>query len=152
MKKLLFASALMILLGFSAKSQDYKTAIGMRGGLSQGLTVKQFMGSNVAVEGIFAIFNRSMYITGLYEIHKASAFGVDRLNWYYGGGAHAGTYHYVNDNNPDIFSIGIDGILGIEYNLTEIPISISIDLKPAYNLVGWRGNTSGGALSIRYML
>jgi hypothetical protein len=48
--------------------------------------------------------------------------------------------------------IGIDGILGLEYNFVEVPINLSIDWKPSFNIVNnhdfW---ADGGALSIRYI-
>jgi hypothetical protein len=48
--------------------------------------------------------------------------------------------------------IGVDGILGLEYNFSEVPINISIDWKPAFNLVGYsRFFGDGGALSLRYI-
>ena len=48
--------------------------------------------------------------------------------------------------------IGIDGIIGLEYSFTEIPINVSIDWKPVLNIIGYSGFWGdGGALSVRYM-
>src|SRR5450759_676759 len=64
---------------------------------------------------------------------------VAHLNWYYGGGAHIGFYNgnyvYWGNNGTTYTIIGIDGILGIEYTFSEIPINIGIDWKPALNLL-----------------
>lgn len=136
--------------------QDYSNAIGFRGGFSQGLTFKHFLGSNSAVEGILATRWKGFNLTGLYEIH-ANAFDVEGLNWYYGGGGHIGVYNgylenkYFYDPTRTYTAIGVDGILGIEYNIGDIPINISADWKPAFNLVGYVGFWGdNGAISIRY--
>jgi len=137
-----------------ASAQDYKTGVGLRGGLSSGLTIKHFISSNKAIEGLIATRWQGLELTGLYEVHN-NAFDVDRLNWYYGGGAHLGFW----DGNSswgnlgqNYTVLGIDGILGIEYNFSEAPINIGLDWKPAFNLTGYSGFWGdGGALSIRYI-
>jgi len=154
MKKVLIVALMAInSIGFG---QDYSNAIGFRGGFSQGLTFKHFLGSNSAVEGILATRWKGFNLTGLYEIH-ANAFDVEGLNWYYGGGGHVGMYDgylgnkYFNDPTRTYTAIGVDGILGIEYNIGDIPINISADWKPAFNLVGYVGFWGdNGAISIRY--
>lgn len=155
MKKIILIACAAI-FSMTSHSQAYETGIGLRGGLSNGITVKHFIGSDVALEGILHTRWRGFGITGLFEIH-ANAFGVDELFWYYGGGGHIGFYPYY-DNSPfdDEFSgnttvIGVDGILGIEYNIREIPINVSVDWKPTVNLIGLSGPyLDGGALSVRY--
>ena len=83
------------------------------------------------------------------------AFGVDHLNWYYGGGAHIGFWNGNSswgERDRAYTIIGIDGIIGIEYNFTEAPINIGLDWKPAINLTGYTGFWGdGGALSVRYI-
>lgn len=157
MKKLLFAVTLALCLISFSHAQDYNTGIGLRAGLYNGLTVKHFLSEKAAVEGILASRWSGFEVTGLYEIH-ARAFEVDRLNWYYGIGGHVGFYN--GDKTKDSWGtagttytvIGIDGILGLEYNFTEIPINLSIDWKPAFNLTGYSHFWGdGGALSIRYI-
>ena len=77
------------------------------------------------------------------------------MNWYAGFGAHIGFWDGNNTRWGDDRSytvIGLDGILGLEYNFTEIPVNFSIDWKPSFNLVGYSGFWGdGGALSIRYI-
>lgn len=89
MKKLLFVLLIALFLGFESKAQDYNTGIGLRGGLSNGLTVKHFIGNKTAIEGIFDSRWHGFSLTGLYEIHN-QAFNTERLNWYYGVGGHIG--------------------------------------------------------------
>lgn len=156
MKKLILVAALATFtIGSSA--QAYETAIGLRAGFSTGVTAKHFIKSNLALEGILHYkWGLGLGITGLFEIH-ANAFDVDELYWFYGAGGHVGLYQYNNKAPFDEpFSgttavIGIDGIIGIEYNIREIPIAVSVDWKPTVNLVGLTGpDFDEGALSVRY--
>ena len=110
----------------------------------------------MAVEGVLSTHFRGLQVTGLAEIH-APAFDVDGLKWFYGGGGHIGFYSYW-DGHPyfsETYSgsravIGVDGIVGIEYTIQELPICLSIDLKPAFNIIGYSGFGSGGGISARY--
>lgn len=155
MKKLIFALTLFLSAAVAANAQDYNTGIGVRGGFSNGLTVKHFIGSNSAIEGILSSRWRGFNVTGLYEIH-APAFNTPRLNWYYGFGGHIGfwdgyrNHPWFDDGHYTV--IGIDGILGIEYNIDAIPFNISLDYKPALNLIGYTGFWGDEvALSIRFI-
>ena len=154
MKKVLIL--LMLAISSITYSQQYENAIGFRGGFTQGITFKHFLGSANALEGILATRWSGFSLTGLHEIH-ANAFEVEGLNWYYGGGGHVGLYNgdisnrYFDDPSKSYTVIGLDGILGIEYNIGEIPINISLDWKPAFNLVGYLGFWGdNGAFSVRY--
>ena len=155
MRKFILTLIMAVSIIAMASAQDYNTGIGLRGGLSNGITLKHFVSNNAAVEGILSSRWAGFDITGLYEIHN-EAFEVDQLKWYYGGGAHIGFWNGDNvtwgDAGTSYTVIGIDGILGIEYSFTEAPINIGIDWKPAINLTGYSGFwPDGGAISIRYI-
>ncbi len=155
MKKILFAILLTFFTISFSFAQDYRTGIGVRGGVSNGITIKHFVSSKAAFEGIISSRWRGLQLTGLYEIH-ARAFNTDRLNWYFGFGAHIGfwdgSYVKWGDSGYTYTVAGLDGILGLEYNFREIPFNISVDWKPAFNFYGYSGFwTDDGALSIRYI-
>ena len=153
-KTILVMIVIVITTGLFA--MDYGTGVGVRGGLSNGITVKHFINNKTAIEGLLSSRWGGLNITGLYEIHNAAAFDVPRLNWYYGVGAHIGFWSGKDvgwaDDEKDYTVIGIDGIIGIEYNFEELPFNIGLDWKPAFNLTG---NTEfwgdGGALSLRFV-
>jgi hypothetical protein len=154
MKNILFTLTLITTSLFSY-SQDYTTGIGLRGGPSNGLTVKHFISQKAALEGILTTRWGGFGLTGLYEINVPIK-SVSRLNFYYGIGAHVGSYNgkqngwFKDDVNH--FVLGVDGILGLEYNFKEIPFNIGVDYKPGFNLVGYSGYWGDeGALSIRYI-
>lgn len=157
----------------SGGMSGYKTGIGLRGGFEGGLTIKHFIKSDRALEGILSRGwgYGGARITGLYEIHKPFP-GAKGLDWFYGAGAHIGFYngdyygyrsynggYYDKDGDwhPDGYrrnyvTFGIDGILGLEYQFNEIPFSVGLDIKPYFDFVGRGDHFGDGALSIRYTI
>lgn len=148
-----------ILLGFAANAQ-YKQAIGLRFGLPSGLTYKTFISDKNAVEGVLHLGN-GIGLTGLYQIHN-QAFGVNNLNWYYGFGGHVhatnrsfGAYGNGwrvsgNNNRPldGSIDLGINGVLGLEYTLQEIPLVFALDVSPIIGLSSAGGTYVGTASSL----
>ena len=119
--------------------------------------MKHFIGSKTALEGILSSRWRGFQITGLYEIHN-QAFNTERLKWYFGFGGHIGFWNgdytdkYWGEPGTTYTVVGIDGVLGLEYSFYEVPISLGLDWKPAFNFVGYNGWwVDGGAFSIRYI-
>lgn len=157
--KLPFVLFILALISFSdkAEAQPYQTSLGIRGPLGNGVTLKHFIGSSSALEGIAAFrYRRGGLFTVLYEEH-APAFDVDGLYWYFGGGGHIGFWD-GDDADPWFdpgghAAVGIDGVVGIEYTIEPIPINVGIDIKPSFDLLGrpedpfWPG---GGGIAIRY--
>ena len=164
---ILMVAASLITFGTGAKAQDYKNAIGLRGGLGSGITFKHFIKETAAIEVILSsyYYYQGANLTVLYEKHKY-AFGTKEFRWLYGAGAHVGffrgndywyRYHdfdhgydnYYADNRR-LVNIGIDAILGLEYKITEIPFTIGVDIKPYFDLIYFGNNYLDGALSVRY--
>jgi hypothetical protein len=156
MKKAFFLIFFVSIVSISI-SQSYTTALGVRFGTINGLTVKQSLGGSSVIEGVVTsrLNWRGLDIMGLYEIHS-NLMEIEGLYWYYGGGAHLsfwnGKYVDWNNSNSAFTVIGVDGVLGIEYTLQEHPINFSVDWIPRYNLIGYTkfwGNMGG--LSVRYV-
>ena len=85
-------------------------------------------------------------ITGLYAL-QFPIDGVRGLSYFYGGGAHIGLAALPAP------AIGIDGIMGVEYDVPGIPILVSIDMKPGYDFTGGFGpRWQEGALTVRYVI
>ncbi len=130
-----------------ANGSNYKTAIGVKF-YPTGVTLKTFVRSNAAFEAIGYFWDRGTRITALYEYHhNLSKSGS--LKWYIGPGVHVGFY------KPAYFdggtSIGIDGVLGLDYKFPGIPINVSLDWQPSYefgNFEGFSGNWGGVGLRL----
>jgi hypothetical protein len=148
-----------LLLAFAhdgAAQSDYNTALGLRFSSFYGFTVKHFINQQDAVEGILHTRWNAFKLTGLWERH-VPAFDEPGLYAYYGGGAHIGIANeryygrYYEDGRS---IIGIDGILGLEYNIQDpsVPVQFGLDWKPALNLAPYSGFFGSElALSVRYM-
>ncbi|MDD2635236.1 MAG: hypothetical protein PHW82_07020 [Bacteroidales bacterium] len=156
MKKRIIITALVVLVGCGVMAQDYKAAIGFRGGLAQGITFKAAVGGNTAFDLIVATHFRGLNLTALYEIHSLNIFGVNNLALFYGFGGHVGFYNSTSYpprwgtyTNGTI--VGIAGVIGVEYTFDEIPINLSVDIVPSFNLVPEFWYWQRGALSIRYV-
>jgi len=150
MKKIVLTFVVLCVLALAkGYSQSYKGGIGLRLGRPSGITGKTFLNKNAALEGIFHYWKGGFGLTGLYEIH--SQLGRDKnLQFYYGAGAGFTVQdHYHND----YFSLGIDGVIGIEYKIKSAPISLGLDIKPYLNVIpeiGISETNVDAALSVRY--
>jgi hypothetical protein len=146
---LLFCSLMVQAQSRSTNSTGYQTALGLKIWNGGGITLKHFIASDRAVEGIGYFYNRGIRLTGLYEIH-GDLSGAPGLRWYVGPGAHLGFYNdkYYDENKV---VIGIDGVLGLDYKFNTAPINLSLDWQPSFEFaddLGFNGNWGG--LGIRY--
>jgi len=146
MKKLiiyLFLSVSFLLISKLSNAQGYQAAVGLKfGGYENGLSIKYFSTSDIALEGVLGIRDHGLVVTGLYEIHQ-SVFGLHELKFYYGAGAHIGAVgsgvyqRFEGDNQVYTKSqilLGADGVFGLEYVIPQSPIAISLDLNPRVEL------------------
>lgn len=141
------------------ESSSYQTALGVKvwnnGG---GVSLKHFVTNNNALEGIGYFWNRGVRITGLYEFHF-DIEGAPGLKWYAGPGAHVGFYNngyyydtFGNRHGSNTY-IGIDGVLGLDYKFTGVPLNLSLDWQPSFEFGDNRGFMySWGGLGIRYTI
>ncbi len=149
---------------------SYNTGIGVRfGGWESGFTVKHFINSKAAIEGILSTgwLHRGMRLTGLYEVQKP--LGNGGFYWFWGVGGHIGMYNERYWYNGDCkdggyeykgrwyncdgtrTTLGIDGIIGLEFKFPSIPLTMGIDLKPSIDLLGWGRHYGDGAFTVRYV-
>ncbi len=134
---------------------DYIGSVGLRGGPGFGLSGKYFMTPQWAVEGLFTSRRRGLEITALATRHHDLGIWRD-LNGYYGGGAHIGFSEYTDTelgHQRSQATLGLDGVVGLEYTLRTLPIAVAVDWKPEFNLTGATGFCAWCAgVSVRYAI
>ena len=150
--KLLISLLLALWLAVPALAQRYSTAIGARIDRRMlGITVKQRVFKTVTVEGILAGNSDAMIGTLLLEKHYPI---IGRgLNAYMGGGAHLG----AAESGGTI--LGPDLLLGVEFKLPFMPLTVAGDLKPSYHFRTVSNEQTdipridfSTALSVRYVI
>ena len=97
-------------------------------------------------------WGNNLTFAGYYEWQNPTGW-TPNLDWFAGPGAHFGfwnqTYH---DEYATGILFGIDGIVGLEYTLEDIPLNFSFGVGPSFQLTGgpdwfyWNGG-----ISIRYI-
>lgn len=127
MKKILITLVALFGAVTLASATDYNWAAGVKfGSKASGISVKKNMGG-AALEGIASFYyNNALGVTGLYEIKSDLGSGFEL---YYGAGAHV-----VLGN--DVFGAGVDGVVGVEYQIPGAPISFTFDYKPRISFSG----------------
>lgn len=128
MKKLILTLLIATASVGAAQAQDYNWAVGLRmGGDTGGLSVKHRFNHAAALEGIASAFwDNGLMVTLLYERY----IPVIGQGWniYYGGGAHVGGIKKYT-------IAGVDGIAGVEYMFQRAPVALSLDWKPALDII-----------------
>ena len=151
-----------------ASAQEKQFQGGFRLGATSGFTGRVINHDMWSLEGILGFRNGGAQLYGLFEKRKQLEFPrTDRLFLYYGGGAHIGfvgwhkyyahEYYDYNDYwgrySHYGFAFGIDGVAGLEYQFTSVPITLGVDFKPFFEFYGpfyFRVNFWDFAFGIRY--
>jgi hypothetical protein len=156
MKKLLLFAT--ILFGFIANAQNIsENALGLRLGSNNGF------GSEISYQRKLSSNNRLELDLGWRSSHSINAtkltglyqwvWNIDQeFNWYAGFGGGLGSWNTANTVNKDSGTfLYVAGTIGIEYNF-DIPLQISLDLRPEIGGNGYYENNFGTdlALGIRY--
>ena len=123
----------------SFSSENYVTAIGVKvypasGGAA--VTLKHFINKGAALEALGSFWERGGRITGLYEFHWDIP-GAPGLKWYVGPGVHVsfynGKYYNRNTYGGSYVAPGIDGVIGLDYKFSKIPLNLSADWQPSFD-------------------
>jgi hypothetical protein len=140
MKKVILSAIIAIGVFTTVQAQDYKTALGVRLSSSNALqnnsiSVKHFINEKTAIEGLFT-FGEPLALGALVEFHKPLT--PQGLTWFYGVGGYIAFLKKLNTNTLKTSTdpnIGAQGIIGLDYKFSNIPLNLSLDWKPELNIV-----------------
>lgn len=141
----LYIIILLLCLSPAAFSQFYNKEVGLRGGYSSGITFRVNLEESLSYEAQLSYRDKGGIFTMFRQQHHE--LGMDRMgNWefIYGFGMHAGFYftdsykilHREIYFGSEVFTpvLGMDGYLGIDYRLVDIPMSFGISFQPYMEL------------------
>jgi hypothetical protein len=145
MKKCYFTLiVLFVILNSAVKAQLSSRQAGLRMGYRSGIfyQVTQEAGSaEIGYNAMLGFYNHGVQLTGLRIVYETSIGSISPnlfFGWGYGG--HVGfiytdhleyygeTYHFPGERFCPVF--GADGWLALEYRIHDIPMNISLNLKP----------------------
>lgn len=143
----IFSLAEFTPVGAQSLGSSYKTALGVKA-YPGGVTLKHFTKSTAAIEAIGYFYNRGSRLTVLYEYHGRLG-DASGLRWYVGPGAHVAFYNSKFFDGGE--TIGVDGVLGLDYKFRGAPINISIDWQPSFEFGNYAGFSAGwGGFAARF--
>jgi len=154
MKRTLIVIFVLAALVAGAQAQTYKSAIGLRGGDPSGVNFKTFINRVNALElsAGTGYWGHNFAITGFYEWQRPTDW-TPNLDWFIGPGAHVGFWNdYYRDTYETGILVGIDGMIGLEYTLDEVPVNFSLGVGPTFQLTsgpGWY--YWNGGFAVRYV-
>lgn len=165
MKKVILSVLMLVGLAFNTQAQDIsKNALGLRLGDNDGF------GGEISYQRGLSKNNRLELDLGFRNSNNVDAFKLAGIyqwvwnidggfNWYAGVGGGLGSYSYdYNLGNQKYKDSGVivfvAGDLGLEYNFKEVPIQLSLDIRPElyFNSDNYRSDSFAPdlALGIRY--
>jgi len=161
MKKIILSAFMLMGLAFSTQAQEIsKNALGLRLGDNDGfggeISYQRGLSDNNRLELDLGWRNNNnvdaFKLTGLYQW----VWNIDGgFNWYAGVGGGVGSWSIDNNDFDDSGTFAfVAGDLGIEYGFDEVPILLSLDIRPElyFNSDDFRNDNFGPdiALGIRY--
>ncbi|MCC8087843.1 MAG: hypothetical protein LIO79_01015 [Rikenellaceae bacterium] len=134
MKKFILLLIIAVGTASLSRAQDYNWSIGLRGGgVSSGVTAKVSIDGYNAIEAMVS-FTHGTNVYVLYERHMPII--SDGFSFYYGAGGNIGSW---KRHGKKKFTVGIDGILGLDYKIKNVPLALFVDYKPGLNIAGHAG-------------
>jgi hypothetical protein len=132
------------------QGQESKHAISGRVGLSSGIAYQLMVDDFRGYKGMMSFRDGGIQITALIESYRPLYLKfTDKMYYYTGMGAHIGftrwphqrgfianPFRYYRGKGHFAPVIGMDAIIGLEFRLSRIPLTFSLDAKPFFELFG----------------
>lgn len=145
MRLRIFLTIVLASASLCISAQEYSRSIGLRGGISSGITYRRFLDQEIGIETIMSFRRGGIQVSLLREKYVPAFLEFsDNLILGFGFGGHVGFMY--TDHQKFMFEdyyyqekiflplIGVDGYIGIEYIFREFPMAISVDCKPFFEL------------------
>lgn len=140
--KYIYSLIVFMFFGLSTFAQNYTRDAGIRVGEGVFMTYRQFFDENEAFEAMAGFSNRGFRAIAMREyFHPIAPHRTDNLKLIYGYGVHAGitytnkfqvlhrVYYHDWKWSPQF---GLDGIIGLEYRMSELPFLINVASQPYF--------------------
>ncbi len=137
---------LLCLLPTLILAQDFRNAAGIRGGYTSGFEYRYYADEMNAYRFLLGTRNEGVQFHILKEFHEYDKFTFSKqLSFFYGIGIHAGyqrwrvKHEFENRiwyDTRTAFLAGMDGAVGLEYLFNQVPLSIGLEAKPYFDLLG----------------
>ena len=152
MKQIIIVLIILTFAGTSY-SQTFEKQVGIRMGVTSGISGKIIKNDKTAIEGILGFRQGGIQLYGLVEsYHPIIKTNTQHWMMYFGGGGHVGylngynrvrrwsntSGYYYEEQRIAGMVIGIDGIIGTDYTFNKVPITLSIEFKPFLELQDFR--------------
>ncbi|MDP4185234.1 MAG: hypothetical protein Q8862_08750 [Bacteroidota bacterium] len=148
MKKCFLLLSILSLSAFGLKAQTYDHSVGVRVGYSSGIFYRYNVNSENSYSALLSSRDNGLQLTALREFNQKGIFGLPQeFSLIYGFGAHLGytqwdvtsLYYYpdgVYTEHKSAGVAGLDGLVGLEYNINDIPLSVGLEIKPFFDFGG----------------
>lgn len=138
----------------------YRTGLGLSGLTNLGISYKQFIDKENAIESVLVSRWHGVSLTCIYE-KCIFGDGASRFVCNFGGGPRFGFYDgkYFksrfggeNERESRTYSVfGLTGNIGVEYCFPMFPVSASIDFRPFFDLTGREEGLVNFAYTLKYV-
>jgi hypothetical protein len=147
-KRINLINTLLILTTLGLAAQIETRQAGFRMGYRSGIFYQvshEAGNAEIAYNGLLSFSNNGVQVTGLKVVYETSIGDISpNLVFAWGYGGHAGFIHsdHVRFLGEDYYFkderfcplLGIDGWVAAEYRISDIPINISLNIKPFVEL------------------
>lgn len=139
----------------------YRAALGIKFLWGISLTGKCFIKPHQALEAIIRYrgyqgIGKDLAFSVLYEYQRQIP-GAEGFNWYAGAGAYFGHFSYKSSYDPGLYGIktsksyyGLSGVVGLEYKIKQLPIAISADWMPSFDIKNSTFVAENGGIGVKY--
>ena len=159
-----------LLFSVTVMSQGFTRQLGIRSGVTSGISGKVIKDNRVAIDGMFGFRQGGMQLVVLLEsYHNLIPSRGQEWRIYFGGGGHVGwvngynrvrrwsnsTGYYHDEQRIAGPVVGLDGVFGVEYNFLKNPLVLFAEFKPFVELQSFKSvkvNFYDFGVGIRYKL